>query len=222
MYDHLFRASTAVLVALALICTVSTAAEFNGTTYHLDLKAVHVTKPVNCSNLNLTLSQRTDDITLQDDLGRNASLNSSYLYWRGDYIYSLTFSGHVKGSLIYTMPLQQGQQFILPLNEKGPVRIILPPGYTTGDRTLGIARPPPDQFLENKTGTILTWNNTTMIPYIEVSYYRSNAPHAMMVIFAIMALAGIALLIEYYFSIRRLRSMSEHFEEETEGKLRQN
>ncbi|VVB71572.1 Uncharacterised protein [uncultured archaeon] len=216
MYNYIFRAGVVALIALTL---VSTGAEFNGTVYHLGSKEIEITKPINCSSLNLTLSYKTDNITLQDDLGRNVDINHSYVYWRGDYIYSLTFPHHVKGMLIYAMP-SQGQQFILPLNEAGPVRIILPPGYTTGDRTLGIARPPPDLFWENDTGSILTWNNTTMVPYIEVSYYRSNAPVALMMIFAIMALAGIALLVEYYFSIRRLRSMSEHIEEISGEKLK--
>ena len=53
----------------------------------------------------------------------------------------------------------------------------------------------------------LTWNNTTLLSYIEVNYYRENALAALTIIISILALAGIALLIEYYFSIRKLRAL---------------
>ena len=194
------------LMALAVICQVCYATEFNGTTYHLGQKEVEVIQPVNASKLNLTLPEKTDNITLLGENGERVGLNSSYLFWRGNHIYSLSFERHVSGNLIYTMP-QQGQQFILPLMDSGPVRIILPQGYTTGDRILGIARPSPDEFHSDEAGTILTWHNTSQIQYIEVSYYRNNALQALMTIFAILAVAAIALLIEYYVSMRRLRSL---------------
>ena len=92
------------------------------------------------------------------------------------------------------------------------MRIILPKGYTTGDRSLGIARPPPTEISANDAGDILIWNNTTSISYIEVDYYRKNAPQALTLILSILALAGLALLIEYYFSIRKLRA--QRIEEE--------
>ncbi len=206
MHDHILKEGALALVALAIICQIGCAADFNGTTYHLGQKEVEVIQPVNASKLNLTLSEKTENITLLDENGGHAGLNSSYLFWRGNHIYSLNFGRHVSGDLIYTMP-QQGQQFILPLEASSPVRIILPQGYTTGDRILGIARPSPDEFHSDDAGTILTWHNTSQIQYIEVSYYRKNAMQALMTIFAILAMAAIALLIEYYVSMRRLRSL---------------
>jgi len=194
------------LMALAVICQVCCAMEFNGTTYHLGQKEVEVIQPVNASKLNLTLSEKTENITLLDENGKRVGLNSSYLFWRGNNIYGLNFERHVSGDLIYTMP-QQGQQFVLPLEDSGPVRIILPQGYTTGDRILGIARPSPDEFHSDEAGTILTWYNTSQIQYIEVSYYRNNALQALLTIFAVLAMAAIALLTEYYISMRRLRSL---------------
>ena len=206
MYDHLLKAGAWALMALAVIGAVCSAAQFNGTTYHLGEKDVEVTWPVNASKLNLTLPEKAEDIALLDENGHRVALNSSYLFWQGNHIYSLSFERHVSGDLIYTMP-QQGQQFILPLKDSGPVRIILPQGYTTGDRTLGIARPSPDEFHADEAGTILIWHNTSQIQYLEVSYYRDNAPQALMMIFGILALAAIALLVEYYISMRRLRSL---------------
>jgi hypothetical protein len=61
----------------------------------------------------------------------------------------------------------------------------------------------------------LTWYNTTKVSYIEVNYYRDNALEALAIIISILALAAIALLVEYYFSIRKLRSLRMEKEEES-------
>jgi hypothetical protein len=206
MHNHILKEVALALMAFAVICQVCCAMEFNGTTYHLGQKEVEVIQPVNASKLNLTLPEKTENITLLDENRKRVGLNSSYLFWRGNNIYSLNFERHVSGDLIYTMP-QQGQQFVLPLEDSGPVRIILPQGYTTGDRILGIARPSPDEIHSDEAGTVLTWYNTSQIQYIEVSYYRNNALQVLMTIFAILAVAAIVLLIEYYISMRRLRSL---------------
>ena len=206
MYDHLRKLGASALIALVVICMTSSAAQFNGTTYHLGQKEATVVVPVNSSKFNLTLLEKTENITLLDENGKSVGLISSYQFRRGDHIYSLIFMEHVKGELIYTLPLQ-GQQFILPLKDELQVRIILPKGFTTGERALGIARPSPDEFLTNDTGNILTWYNTSGISYIEVNYYRNNAPKAMMMIFAILAVVGVVLLVRYYISNKRLKDM---------------
>jgi len=189
------------------------AAAFNGTIYLLGEREVQVVVPVNASALNFSLSERALNMTLLDEDGRQVEFNSSYRYWRGDHIYSLTFAGHVRGRLIYTIPFM-GQQFILPIREKVPVRIVLPPGYTTGEKALGIARPEPDELEEVSGRTALTWNNTTAIPYIEVNYYRRSAPRALAIIISILGLAGAVLLVQYYLSMRRLKRSAGDFEGE--------
>ncbi len=65
----------------------------------------------------------------------------------------------------------------------------------------GIARPAPDEFVEDNAGSILIWNNTTQISYIDVTYYRKSAPQALMIILAILALTGLVLIGQYYTSI---------------------
>lgn len=215
MSHYLLKACVTALVVLAIFSAVC-AEEFNGTTYRLGQNRAEVQQSVNASKLNLTLSQKTDNITLMDKDGQRIEMNSSYLFWRGDYIYSLNFGRQVSGNLIYTIPLQ-GQQFILPLKDGGPVRIILPPGFTTGDRFLGIARPTPDEFLAEDTGNVLTWWNTSQSLFIEVSYYQDDAPQALMQILAILAAAGIALLVEYYMSIRKLRAIRKQAESEAQN-----
>lgn len=186
---------------------------FNGTTYLLGEKEAQVIVPVNASLLNFTLSDKALNMTVLDGRGRPVEFNSSYRYWRGEHIYSLNLSGHVRGSLIYTMPLM-GQQFILPIREKVQVRIVLPLGYTTGERSLGIARPEPDEVVEGGNETSLTWYNTTLIPYIELNYYRRSAPRALGVIFSILGLAAIVLLVQYYLSMRRLKRSAEDLDGE--------
>ncbi|MFZ2470504.1 MAG: DUF5803 family protein [Methanothrix sp.] len=219
MYDYSLKLGTWTLIALTAICMISSCAQFNGTIYHLGEKEALITVPVNASHLNITLSEKTENMTLSDESGKNVTFNSSYRFLRGDYIYSLTFAKPVTGRLNYTMHLQ-GQQLILPIRDHVPLRIILPDGFTTGERSLGIARPAPDEFVESDSGSILTWNNTTQISYIEVNYYRRSAPQALMIIFAILALTGLVLLAQYYISIKKLKEARMDMENEAKGKDR--
>lgn len=218
MCNHFLKAGLILSVLLAGIALAScahgqgnesavngSAAYFNGTTYILSLQDLQVILPINGSQTNLTLFGKAENMTLLDENGNNISFNSSYQFQRGDYIYSLVFEKPVRGKLVYILP-RQGQQFVLPIYHAGPVRIILPPGYSTGIRSLGIARPEPDIFQDADSGSILTWNNTTQIPFIEVNYYRKSAPLALMIIMAILAAAGLVLIIQYYISIRKLRA----------------
>ena len=186
---------------------------FNGTTYILFEHEMKVILPVNGSQANITLSGQAEEMALLDESESNVSFNSSYQFHRGDHIYSLVFERPVKGTLVYNIS-RQGQQFILPIRHPEPVRIILPPGYSTGIRSLGIARPEPDAFQDADSGAILTWNNTTQIPYIEVNYYRKSAPAALMIIMAILAGAGLVLLIRYYMSINKLKAARMELEKE--------
>lgn len=204
-----------VLTLVALFILTSSSAgepvdDFNGTTFRLGISQVEVIQPVNASRLNLTLSEKASNITLLEG-GKSVPVNSSYSFWRGDHIYSIDFGKHVSGALIYTMP-HQGQQFVLPMRDSGPVRVILPPGYTTGDHILGIARPDPDEVMTDEGATSLTWQNTSLYQIIEVSYYPERAPEALKRVFAILVAAAVVLLIEYYASIRKLRAVREDIE----------
>ena len=225
MHDILLKVGAAALIALAVICMITTGTEFNGTefngtTYILGERDAKVIVPINASELNLTLSEKVGNMTLFDENGKRVPFNSSYEFWQGDYTYNLNFNRHVTGRLVYNITLLQSQQFILPIRDNRPVRIILPRGYTTGDRSLGIARPPPDTFSASDAGNVLTWNNTTSILYIEVDYYRQSAPQALTLIFSILALAGLVLAIQYYLSIRRLREQKILEEDELKRKTR--
>jgi hypothetical protein len=60
----------------------------------------------------------------------------------------------------------------------------------------------------------MTWNNTTQIPYIEVNYYRKSAPLALMIVMAILAAAGLVLMVQYYIHIKKLRAQRMEMEKE--------
>jgi hypothetical protein len=208
----------ALAITALIIHSAAYAEEFNGTTYRLGSSQMEVTVPVNASRLNLTLHHQTSNMTLLDGKGKMVGVNSSYSFWRGEHNYNLVFEKHVSGELVYSLPYQ-GQQFILPLTNSGPVRVVLPPGYATGNHILGIARPDPDEIGIDKGSMAITWQNASRYQMIEVSYYRENAPETLMKIFAVLAAAGILLLIEYYASIRRLRTIRE--DAEKKGKIQQ-
>ena len=203
------------LAMLAFVC-LSQAGEFNGTIYRLSSTQVQVTQPVNASIYNLTLHEKAGDLVFIGSDGLETAVNSSYSYWTGEHKYKIDFGGNVTGDLVYTIPYQ-GQQFILPLKESHPVKVILPPGYTTGDHVLGIARPQPDQIMADKNGTELTWNNPGLI--IDVGYYQENAPDTLKKIFALLAVMAVIVLVEYYASIKRLRAISREAEKKAKGRV---
>jgi len=203
------------LAMLAFVC-LSQAGEFNGTIYRLSSTQVQVTQPVNASIYNLTLHEKAGDLVFIGSDGLETAVNSSYSYWTGEHKYKIDFGGNVTGDLVYTIPYQ-GQQFILPLKESHPVKVILPPGYTTGDHILGIARPQPDQIMADKNGTELTWNNPGLI--IDVGYYQENAPDTLKKIFALLAAMAVIVLLEYYASIKRLRAISKEAEKKAKGRV---
>jgi hypothetical protein len=209
-YSCLLAIAAAVFALnLAVSCS-----NFNGTTYWLGRSQVEVFQPINASKFELILTNEADNISMIDSTGQTLEINSSYSFWRGDHIYDLDFGQQVSGNLTYVLP-HRGQQFILSLKQNDPVRIVLPPGYATGERLLGIANPHPDE-LGVKDGRItLTWLNTSKYQMIEVSYYEEKAPFAVKIIFAILATLAFGLLVEYYLSMRRLRGIRD----ETEKKI---
>jgi hypothetical protein len=199
-------ACSLILAALALINFCS-GDDFNGTVYRLNLSYVEVAEPVASSVYNLTLQQKAENFTLLDASGKSVPINISETFWGGDHSYALSFGRNVSGVLIYSYRSSSPQQFIIPLKDQKPVRIVLPSGYTTGDRLLGIANPPPDEVQVRDDGRVLTWYNTSGHLMIEVSYYQENAPKMIAKIFLALLVIAAGILLEYYLSIRRLRAV---------------
>ncbi|MCJ7443774.1 MAG: DUF5803 family protein [Methanotrichaceae archaeon] len=200
-----------IFVAVFVLILTAQSSSFNGTTYYLGYNEVDVVQPINASKFELVLSDKTENITLIDSAGQWIKINSTYTFWRGEHTYSLDFGQYILGSLRYTIP-HQGQQFLLIQKQSEPVRIVLPYGYTTGDRLLGIARPSSYDAGVEENRTSLTWQNTSKYQIIEVNYYEDTAPTAMRISLVILAILALGLLIEYYLSMRRLRSIREENE----------
>lgn len=206
--------SNSLIKALAVLMLTLMAAsaldqdQFGGVTYRLGLSQTEVTMPIGTSSTNLTLNEKIDHLEFQDARGNASQINVTPDFWRGDYIYRIAMPGEVPGHLTYATK-STGQQFVTITTGDGPVKVVLPEGYTTGNRLLGIARPDPDQVLQTPGGTELIWKNASVNQIIEVSYYRDIAPLALTRIFAIIAAAAGVLLVEYYLSMRRLRSIRD-------------
>jgi hypothetical protein len=216
MPRHFVIACTLILATLALINFCS-ADDFNGTVYRLNLSYVEVTEPVNSASYNLTLQQKAENFTLLDSSGKSVPINISETFWGGDHKYALSFERNVTGVLIYSYRSPSPQQFIVPLKGKKSVRIMLPPGYTTGDRLLGIANPQPDEVQASEEGRILTWYNTSGHLLIELNYYQENAPKMVIKIFLALLVIAAGILLEYYVSIRRLRAVRDDMEEKAKS-----
>lgn len=205
MSRYLLRTGASLLIALILINIIS-AEDFNGTIYRLDSNQMEVTQPVNANGINLTLQEKAVNMSLLDSKGKSIGLKESDTFWRGDYIYNIVFDKYVSGKLVYTLP-HQGQKLALDPTDKKEVRVILPPGYTTGDRLFGIAIPNPDNTKINGDVTELTWLNVSGDEVIDISYYKNNAPEMVRNAFIAITIASLVLFAEYYRSIRRLRSI---------------
>jgi hypothetical protein len=181
-----------------------------GTNYYITLNKVIVDKPVNTSGYNLTLYLTAENFLFGD--GQSWSeINATPVFWQGAYSYHLSFDRE-GGILRFQIP-GQGQQFVSPMKENGSIRAVLPEGYTTGDRILGIPRPYPYQVLYNGDNTVVVWNSSPQERLISVSFYKKSAPVAISAIFLVLAVLALALIVEYQLTIRRLRSLRQERED---------
>jgi hypothetical protein len=201
----------AILALLALMIIPACSEEFHGVTYSLDPQRIEVALPVNASSITLILQDKAQNFSLANSMGENVGLKYNSTYWQGEYTYDLAFDKPTLGTLSYILP-SHGQQFVLALKDGMQVRVVLPAGYSTGEKALGIAKPDPDYISTYSNRTALIWSNPSRAPFIEVDYYRSTAPDALKKTFLILLGAGLMLLIEYRRSIRKLRSMDEDVE----------
>ena len=212
MFSRLEKMSMlAVLALLALMITPTCSEEFHGVTYSLNPQKIEVALPVNASSITLVLQDKAQDFSLANSVGEKVGLSYNSTYWQGRYTYDLIFDKPTLGTLNYILP-SQGQQFVLSLKDRMPVKVILPAGYSTGEKALGVARPDPDYISTYYNRTVLIWSNPSQAPFIEVNYYRSTAPEALKRTFLILFGAGLMLLIEHRRSIRKLRSLAEDVE----------
>jgi len=139
---------------------------------------------VNSSGMNVTFN-----VTSEPILGRS--------YIRFD------FSSEFSGFVAFTQ--SDGLDFIRTTKENTSVRVVLPPGHTTGSRFLGIPTPEPDNVTTDDMGReVLIWEKP--YPYqISVKYYQKDAPLLMFYLSIILIVCVVMISGYYYLSIRSLR-----------------
>jgi hypothetical protein len=189
--------------------------EFNGTTYILAKSEAEVIVPANGSSFNLTLPIRAE-MRLFNSSGGEVPVETEVQFWRGYYNYQVVSEEAVEGHLNYTIPITD-QRFVALAEEGSSVRVVLPPGYATGDRLLGKAMPRPDGVIVLENRTVLLWTELEGRTLVDVGFYREDAPRAFRLFLLLLAfLAGIVAL-EHYVSMKRLRSVKREADEDLDG-----
>jgi hypothetical protein len=208
---------TSLAMLLTLYCIIISAPaqeQFNGTTYLLDSTEVKITQPVNGSGINLSLYAKASSFRLVDSDLEEVPMNYSITFKRGDYIHEIKFDHEITGYLSYILPTHK-QRFIASKRTEGPVKLILPAGYDTGDPILGRPRPKPDNVSMEGNKTVLIWEDPfASNRYIEVNYYTETAPRTLRMFILFLFVVGVIFAAEYFISIKRLRSIREEMDEE--------
>jgi len=185
---------------------------FNGTTYILAKMEAEVIVPANGTSFNLSLPYKSE-IRLFDSNGSEVPVETEVQFWRGSHQYQVVSEEVVTGHLNYTTPITD-QRFVALAEEGEAIRVVLPPGYSTGDPVLGRARPNPDEIEVRDNRTVLIWTDLDKRTLIDVSFYKEDAPRAFRLFLLLLAFLAAVLAIEHHSSIRRLRSFREEAEED--------
>lgn len=163
------------------------------------------------------LSQRNETSNINYTLTQEISQNMKVL--------NLEFSEPITGFIAYSIVVPGTQSFAFIKPDSVFIRVILPPGYVTGDRIFGIARPTPSNMSFDSQGRQnLLWISSKpgeKDEAIQVKYYSQSAP--LLFLGAIVTLLiGVGLVLFYYSRSRReLESVKGIFELEKEYEKKQ-
>jgi Family of unknown function (DUF5803) len=163
------------------------------------------------------LSHRNETSDVNYTLTQEISQNMKVL--------NLTFEEPVTGFIAYTIEVPGTQNFVFMKPDSVFFRVILPPGYDTGNRIFGIARPAPsNESFDEKGRKNLLWISSKLgerDEAIQVKYYSQSAP--LLFLGAIIALLiGVGLVLFYYSrSKKELESVKGIFELEREYEKKQ-
>lgn len=180
----------------------------NTTLYYLNGSTVKVVDSVtNETTIKYVLEDSTEmnfrDPVAVNYSGENVTFNVTTEPIVGRSYIRFDFSSEFSGFVAFTQ--SDGLDFVRTTKENMSVRVVLPPGHTTGSRLLGIPNPEPDNVTTDAMGReVLIWEN----PYpfqISVKYYQRNAP-VLFSYFSIILIVCVAVISGYYYlSIRSLR-----------------
>lgn len=163
------------------------------------------------------LSQRNETSNINYTLTQEISQNMRVL--------NLEFAEPITGFIAYSIEVPGTQSFAFIRPDSLFIRVVLPPGYVTGNRIFGIARPmPSNTSLDAQGRQNLLWissNPGEKDEAIQVKYYSQSAP--LLFLGAIIALLiGVGLVLFYYSRSRReLESVKGIFELEREYEKKQ-
>jgi hypothetical protein len=159
---------------------------------------------------NLSHRNNTSDInyTLTQEISRNMK------------VLNLEFKEPVTGFIAYTLVVPGTQSFVFMKPASEYIRVVLPPGYVTGNRIFGIARPTPyNESFDEKGRQNLLWISSKMgerEEAIQVKYYTESAPLLFLASIVVLLL-GVGLVLSYYSrSKKELESLKGVFELEKE------
>ncbi|MDO8724454.1 MAG: DUF5803 family protein [Candidatus Methanoperedens sp.] len=180
----------------------------NSTIYYLNASSVKVVDSVsNETTIKYMLDDSTEtnfkDPVAVNYSGMNVTFNVTSEPIMGRSYIRFDFSSEFSGFVAFTQ--SDGLDFARTTKENTSVRVVLPPGHTTGSRYLGIPTPEPDNVTTDAMGReVLIWQNP--YPYqISVKYYQKDAPVLMYYFSIIMILCVVVISGYYYLSIRSLR-----------------
>lgn len=140
-------------------------------------------------------------------------------------VLTLEFTEPITGFIAYTIKVPGNQNFVFMKPDSELIRVVLPPGYATGNRIFGIARPTPSNVsFDEKGRQNLLWISSKLgerDEAIQVKYYSQSAP--LLFLGAIIALLiGVGLVLFFYSrSKRELESVRGIFELEKEYEKKQ-
>ncbi|MDD5617165.1 MAG: DUF5803 family protein [Candidatus Methanoperedens sp.] len=180
----------------------------NTTIYYLNASTVKVVDSVTNETTIKYMLDDSSETNFRDPVavnysGENVSFNVTSEPIMGRSYIRFDFSSEFSGFVAFTQ--SDGLDFVRTTKENTSVRVVLPPGYTTGSRFLGIPTPEPDNVTTDAMGReVLIWEKP--YPYqISVKYYQRNAP-VLMYYFSIILIVCVVVISSYYYlSIRSLR-----------------
>ena len=189
----------------------------NTTIYYLNITYVQVIEGItNATSVNLLIGENGEvnfkNPVAVDYSGNNVTFNVTKGVIFGKSYARFDFNAPFSGFVAFT--LQDDQDFNRPLTGNGSVRVVLPAGYTTGSRFLGIAQPEPDNITVDRKGRdVLIWNS----PYpeyrsISVRYYQRSAPTVLLYFFIFLSICIIAVAGYFYVTLRMLQKKRELME----------
>lgn len=189
----------------------------NTTIYYLNGSTVKVVDNIINETTVRYMMDDSSDTNFKDPVavnssGMNVSFNVTSEPIFGRSYIRFDFSSMFSGYVAFTQ--SDGQDFIRTTVENKSVRVVLPPGHTTGSRFLGIPNPEPDNITVDTFGRqVLIWDN----PYpfqISVKYYDKGAP-MLLYYFSIILIAGFAVICLYYYitirTLKKKRNITERF-----------